>query len=157
MAAEKGSLHPYNILLWFSVWLSQKFAFLGFIFPTLTYGISQDAGPVQSETEKSGVGTGKGSVHQKWSNLTFVTMPIESWSYHTDRFDQKKDQVKVGFLIRDEEGDAICAGRGKLEHLINPFQEEVIAVLQGFSSSAYDLSADTTLIWEVKNLIQYNA
>lgn len=44
-----------------------------------------------------------------------------------------------GFIIRDEDGDMISAGRGRLSHILDPFQAEVVACLQGLQA-AIDLA-----------------
>jgi len=36
-----------------------------------------------------------------------------------------------GFVIRDSDGDAVSAGRGKVEHLLGAFQAELISCLHG--------------------------
>lgn len=36
-----------------------------------------------------------------------------------------------GFLIRDRDGDVIMTGRDKVDNLLNAFQSELIACLQG--------------------------
>lgn len=42
-----------------------------------------------------------------------------------------------GFLIRDSDGDVITAGRGKIDHhLLNAFQADLIACLQGLQVAA---------------------
>uniref|UniRef100_A0A0A9D8Q3 RNase H type-1 domain-containing protein n=1 Tax=Arundo donax TaxID=35708 RepID=A0A0A9D8Q3_ARUDO len=40
-----------------------------------------------------------------------------------------------GFAIRDSDGDVIIAGRGRINHLIDAFQAEVIACLQGIQTA----------------------
>jgi hypothetical protein len=40
-----------------------------------------------------------------------------------------------GCIIRDEEGDLISAGRGKLLHALDSFQAEVVACLQGLQAA----------------------
>lgn len=40
-----------------------------------------------------------------------------------------------GYVIRDEEGDLISAGRGKLLHVLDSFQAEVIVCLQGLQAA----------------------
>ena len=37
-----------------------------------------------------------------------------------------------GFIIRDEDDDMISAGRGRLSHILDPFQAEVVACLKGY-------------------------
>lgn len=34
-----------------------------------------------------------------------------------------------GFVIRDSDGDVVCAGKGRLSHLMDSFQAEVVACL----------------------------
>lgn len=41
-----------------------------------------------------------------------------------------------GFVIRDADGDVVAAGRGRLHHVLDPFQAEVIACLQGVQAAA---------------------
>ena len=40
-----------------------------------------------------------------------------------------------GYIIRDDEGDLISAGRGRFSHILDPFQAEVIACLQGLQAA----------------------
>jgi len=40
-----------------------------------------------------------------------------------------------GFLIRDRDGDVVMAGRGKINNLLNAFQAELVACLQGVQTT----------------------
>ena len=40
-----------------------------------------------------------------------------------------------GYIIRDSDGDTVIAGRGRLPHLLDPFQAELIACLQGIQAA----------------------
>ena len=40
-----------------------------------------------------------------------------------------------GFVIRDNDGDVVMTGRGRINHLLSPFQAEVIACLQGIQTA----------------------
>lgn len=40
-----------------------------------------------------------------------------------------------GYVIRDADGDVVSAGRGRLDHVIDSFQAEVIACLQGLQAA----------------------
>ena len=85
-----------------------------------------------------------------------------------------------GFIIRDEDGDMISAGRGRLSHILDPFQAEVVACLQALQaaidlgisrvhletdavqvqqaveSQRWDLSMAGGLIREIKELVSLN-
>lgn len=43
----------------------------------------------------------------------------------------KLDGMGDGDMIRDADDDIVSAGRGKLDHVLDPFQAEVVACLQG--------------------------
>jgi len=82
-----------------------------------------------------------------------------------------------GFLIRDDEGDVIVTGRGKVDHLLNVFHAELVACLQGIqvavdlgishlivetdakmvvqavSTNEFDDSVVGLLVSEIKNLV----
>lgn len=86
----------------------------------------------------------------------------------------------MGYVIRDSDGDVVQAGRGKINHLMNSFQGEIVACLQGVqaaielgisyvvletdallvqqaaTSEAYDLSTMSALIKELKDLCNHN-
>jgi hypothetical protein len=94
--------------------------------------------------------------------------------------DLKRHEGGWGYIIRDEVGDVISAGCGRVDHLLNPFQAEVIACLQGaqaavdlgisraiietdalqlchaMKSSDYDLSEVGLLIQELRSLVSNN-
>ena len=38
-------------------------------------------------------------------------------------------------MIRDSDGDIVITGRGKVDHLLNAFQGELIAYLQGIQTA----------------------
>ena len=83
-------------------------------------------------------------------------------------------------MIRDSDGDIVITGRGKVDHLLNTFQGELIACLQGIqtaidlgigklivetdakmvvqalSSNAFDDSAVGVLVAEIKSLASSN-
>lgn len=40
-----------------------------------------------------------------------------------------------GFIVRDSDGDVVIAGRGRVNHLLNPLHAEVIACLQGVQTA----------------------
>ena len=40
-----------------------------------------------------------------------------------------------GFVTRDNDGDVVMTGRGRINHLLSPFQAEVIACLQGIQTA----------------------
>lgn len=40
-----------------------------------------------------------------------------------------------GFIIRDSNGDVICAGKGRLPHVLDSFQAEAVACLQGLQAA----------------------
>ena len=40
-----------------------------------------------------------------------------------------------GYIIRDNDGYTVIAGRGRLSHLLDPFQAELIACLQGIQAA----------------------
>jgi hypothetical protein len=85
-----------------------------------------------------------------------------------------------GVLIRDCDGDLVLTGRGRINHLLNPFHAELIACLQGIQlavnlgigriivetdaqevvkaikSSSYDGSVVGHLIDEIKSLLASN-
>lgn len=35
-----------------------------------------------------------------------------------------------GFIVRDSDGDVVMAGRGRIDHVMDPFQAELISCLQ---------------------------
>ena len=83
-------------------------------------------------------------------------------------------------MLRDQDGDVVMACRGRIEALLNPLQGELIACIQGVQaaievgvghvvvesddvavvqavySSAYDLSAVTHLVAELRSLLSMN-
>jgi ribonuclease HI len=85
-----------------------------------------------------------------------------------------------GALIWDSDGDLVLLGRGRINHLLDPFHAELIACLQGIQlavnlgigriivetgaqevvkavmSSSYDGSATSLLISEIKSLVDSN-
>jgi hypothetical protein len=85
-----------------------------------------------------------------------------------------------GFIIRDSDGDVVLAGWGRVNHLLNPLQAEIIACLQGvqaasnlgiahlfvetdavkikqgWESNQLDLSATGYLMEELKSLTSAN-
>ncbi|KAF8695375.1 hypothetical protein HU200_037607 [Digitaria exilis] len=50
-------------------------------------------------------------------------------------FNEAKRNGGWGYVIRDEEGDVVSAGRGRLNHVLDSFQAEVIACLQGVQAA----------------------
>jgi hypothetical protein len=45
-------------------------------------------------------------------------------------------KLAARFLIRDSDGDAVQAGRGKINNLLSAFQAELIACLQEVQAAA---------------------
>lgn len=95
-------------------------------------------------------------------------------------FDSNSGLGGWGCILRDSDGEAIEARRGKLEALLDPMQGEIIACIQGIQaaaeagvgnviiemdastvvqavySSAYDLSTVTYLVAELRSLLSLN-
>ena len=68
---------------------------------------------------------------QKWQRPapTFLKVNCDA------AFQRESGAGGWGYIIRDDEGDLISAGRGQLSHILDPFQAEVIACLQGLQAA----------------------
>ena len=107
--------------------------------------------------------------------------PVEFLKLNCDAcFKSCSSSGSWGFLIRDSDGDVVITGRGKVDQLLNAFQGELIACLQGIqtaielgigklivetdakmvvqalSSNAFDDSAVGVLVAEIKSLASSN-
>ncbi|KAF8769088.1 hypothetical protein HU200_006942 [Digitaria exilis] len=95
-------------------------------------------------------------------------------------FNEARGDGGWGYVIRDADGDVVSAGRGRLNHVLDSFQAEVIACLQGiqgaaelgagcaivetdalqvvqaFSSTDYDLTTAGSLISEMRFAARVN-
>jgi ribonuclease HI len=140
----------------------------------LAHGIQVYAAEVQKIFKKERVGTAR-SV-RKWEKPPNGTLKLNCDA----TFDTASKTGGWGFIIRDEDGDVVLAGSGRVDHLLDSFQAEVARCLQGIqsaidlgisrivveldallvvqaiSSTAYDRSAAGNLIKELRGLVQSN-
>jgi hypothetical protein len=64
---------------------------------------------------------------KKWEKPSSGLIKINCDAY----FQENLKSAGWGFVIRDDDGDVIQAARGKLNHVLDVFQAELIACLQG--------------------------
>lgn len=80
------------------------------------------------------IASGSGRVmqcRQRW-----VRPPEDVLKINCDgSFHQSEKAGSWGFLIRDLDGDVVMAGRGKINNLLNAFQAELVACLQGVQAA----------------------
>jgi ribonuclease HI len=174
--ARKEESILMSVLIW--SWWKERNRVRGGENPQLISNMARNIQMYVAEIQKMLAVSGKIKMNQlkKWKKppAEFLKLNIDA------TFDPDGRNGGWGFILRDEDGDVVTAGCGKLDWVHDPLQAEVVACLQGtqaaidlgvgkiiietdalqvcqaMNSRAYDLSLAGNLIKELRSLAESN-